>query len=182
MGEIIKSEPVKYFCGIIFNDAGDLTSVKKELSGNFGEIDSEFGPVHFKWTDYYNAEMGSELQKAFVSFKDLRQKEAAPDFKIASNEIEQKFMKDSARNVNLDPGYIEMSKLILMTTKNFSHRIFIGKDIYAEVTLILRNGRWDSLDWTYPDFKSPEYIEYFKKLREIYRVQMKSIKSNPHQI
>ncbi|HDS09658.1 MAG TPA: DUF4416 family protein [Firmicutes bacterium] len=174
MGEIIKSEFVKYFCGIIFNGALDLITVKKELSNRFGEIDSEFGPVPFQWTDYYIEEMGKNLFKSFVSFKALQPKDSAPDFKIITNEIELRFMNAEKRTVNLDPGYIEMSKLILMTTKNFSHRIFIGKDIYAEITLILRNGRWDCLDWTYPDFKSSDYLHYFKKLREIYRSQMKS--------
>ena len=100
------------------------------------------------------------------------------DIKHKTNQIEQKLADkletDLPRPVNLDPGVIEPSKLVLATTKNYSHRIYIGKQMYAEVTLIFDRGSWQSLPYTYPDYKLANYHNFFSKVRTRLLEQLKS--------
>ena len=81
---------------------------------------------------------------------------------------------DLPRAVNLDPGVIEASKLILATTKNYSHRIYIGEKMYAEVTLVFDKGGWCPLPYTYPDYKQQCYFDFFDKARTRLLEQLKS--------
>ena len=100
------------------------------------------------------------------------------DIKLTANSIEQKLAGtlDTAlpRPVNLDPGIMEPSKLILASTKNFSHRIYIGKKMYAETTLIFDKGTWRSLPYTFPDYAQGRYFEFFDKIRTRLVEQLKS--------
>ncbi len=71
------------------------------------------------------------------------------------------------RRVNLDPGYLIASKLVLATTKDFAHRIYLGQGIYGEVTLNYRRGQgWQPHPWTYADYRSPLALEFFALVRK----------------
>jgi hypothetical protein len=67
--------------------------------------------------------------------------------------------------MNLDPGYIAPSKLVLASTKDYSHRIHLSDGIYAEVTLLYSRGRWKELEWTYPDYRTVAYHDFFTRVR-----------------
>jgi hypothetical protein len=169
-------ENVKLFCGILYRGEEIFDAVKKRLVDRFeDEIDSSAGPFDFKFTDYYQKEMGDRLKRRFVSFKKLISPENSYNWKIISNSIEKEFYISGKfpRQVNLDPGYLNLSRLVLFSTKDFYHRVYLGKGIFAEVTLYFEKNRFVSLPWTYPDYKSEEYLGFFYKLREIYRLQMK---------
>ena len=170
MGEIQSVIKVKLVVGFIFHDPKVLEAVLENLKELYGEIDSRSDIINFSFTSYYAKEMGEELSKSFVSFKKLINPEDIADIKIKTNEIEQKFLyKDTLqRMINIDPGYLSAANLVLATTKNFSHRIYIGKGIYAEVTLLYRDKKFQDLEWTYPDFKSPVYKEYLMNVRSLY--------------
>ena len=173
MGKVKESDLVKFFCGVIFNPEIDLNHIRQLVTKKFAEIDLELESISFNLTDYYTKEMGNNLSRAFFSFKQLRHVQEAPEIKLWTNDVEDQFSGSTGRRkVNLDPGYIELSKLVLLTTKNFSHRIYIGKGIYAEITLIFRNKTWEFLEWTYPDFRTEKYLEFFRKVRYIYRNQL----------
>ena len=73
---------------------------------------------------------------------------------------------DLPRPVNLDPGIIEPSKLVLASTKNFSHRIYIGDGMYAELTLSFCRGKWQSFPYTFPDYKEERYHDFLSKVRD----------------
>jgi hypothetical protein len=98
--------------------------------------------------------------------------------KLRTNKLEQKLAKVLSiplpRPVNLDPGIIEPSKLVLATTKNYSHRIYIGREMYAEVTLVFDKGSWKPLDHTYPDYRQQCYFDFFEKVRTRLLEQLKS--------
>ena len=81
-----------------------------------------------------------------------------------------------SRPVNLDPGYIEPSKLVLASTKNFAHRIYIGKKIWAEVTLVYNKGKWIPFEYTFPDHKEERYHDFFSQVREKVVSQIKALK------
>ena len=72
--------------------------------------------------------------------------------KAATNKIEERKAvttpNSMKRSINLDPGYITLGKLVLASTKDHAHRIYLGQGIYAEVTLEYREGGWRSRDWT----------------------------------
>jgi hypothetical protein len=102
--------------------------------------------------------------------------------KHQTNALEQDMAREldypTPRPINLDPGYIEPSKLVLASTKNFSHRIYIGKNMYAEVTLIVDKGQWCALRYTFPDYRQSHYYAFFEQVRQRLRTQLRVFKEN----
>jgi len=68
--------------------------------------------------------------------------------------------------VNIDPGYIDGARLILASTKDHAHRIYLRDGIFAEVTMRYRFKRWTSFDYTFPDFASGVYDEFLSRVRK----------------
>ncbi len=166
MGKIFKHEQVKLIAGLIGKESF-FRRAKTKLASRFGCIDFESEILNFTYTDYYNREMGSDLKRQFLSFKRLISPEMIPDIKIYTNDLESKFFSSNKkRSVNIDPGYLSLSKLVLATTKDHQHRIYLGKGIYAEVTLRYRNKTFCPWEWTYPDYCTKEYISIFNYLRD----------------
>jgi hypothetical protein len=161
MGQVKDAEPVKFFCGILAADRTNLAGAEQGLESVFGEIDLKSDLFDFDFTSYYEAEMGANLIRQFVCFKELRSPDRIATFKRQTNDLESEFAHDSSRTINLDPGYIAPSKLVLASTKDFSHRIYIAEGIYAEVTLNFRGGGCKHFEWTFPDFQSHDYQEFF---------------------
>lgn len=172
MGKIKEAGHVKLFCGFFYRDAQQYQKAKDECSAAFGEIDYESSPLPFTHTDYYEKEFGKNLLRNFVSFERLIAQDALAEIKIKTNEIEKKLEREGRRTVNIDPGYIALSKLVLATTKDYVHRVYIGKGIYAEITLHYKDRAFQAFPWTYPDYKTQEYIEIFNKIRGIYKRQV----------
>jgi hypothetical protein len=75
----------------------------------------------------------------------------------------------AARLLNLDPGYLTEAKLVLASTKDHAHRIYLSQGIYAEVTLSYRRGHWRHHDWTYPDYQRSDYQAFFDRCRDYFR-------------
>jgi hypothetical protein len=172
MGQIKKHIPVKLFVGIItLAQPRLLNRAKKTLEKKFGRIDAESDIWNFDFTDYYQREMGKNLVRQFVSFKKLIDPGRLAHIKTSTNKIEEFFCrKNGTRRVNLDPGYITQSSLVLATTKAFGHRIYLGKGIFAEVTLRYQKGDFLPHEWTYPDYRTDKYRNFFKKIRKIYKM------------
>ena len=167
-----KVKPVKLICGILFNHSFDIQKADDKLISFLGPIDFKSPIFDFVFTNYYSSEMGDNLAKRFYSFERLVMPDALPDIKNAAIEIEKGFSIDGKRTVNLDPGYLEESKLVLASTKNFSHRIYLRDNIWAEVTMRYAHGKWVTHDWTYPDYSQDLGIEFLSKVREIYKEQL----------
>jgi hypothetical protein len=177
VGEIGKPEKVKLLCGLIFCENISFEEVRAILAAPFGQIDLETEPFPFDFTRYYCAEMGESLKRAILSFANLIDPGDLAEIKILTNRVEAQFGKVVAgqlkRRVNIDPGYLEASKLILASTKNFSHRIYLREGIFAEVTLIFRQGRFEELEWTYPDYRTKRVKDFLLKMRERYLSQLR---------
>ncbi|HFE52352.1 MAG TPA: DUF4416 family protein [Bacteroidetes bacterium] len=120
------------------------------------------------YTDYYRREMGPQLWKFFAAFERLIEPDELVDLKHAAMRVEDSYRCDGRRRVNLDPGYLEFSKLVLSTTKNFDHRVYLGRGIYGDVQLRFRRGEFRFNDWTYPDYKSDLALDFFHRARDIY--------------
>ncbi|HES59637.1 MAG: DUF4416 family protein [Calditrichaceae bacterium] len=176
MGKIRSHKPVKHFCAITFSNAFDINKILEKIESIFGEIDS-ISEVYFfdQFTDYYVSEMGENLQKLFVAFTKLQDPEHLIQHKIQSNHLEQEFLLKDLRQVNIDPGYITEAKLVLATTKDYSHRLYLGKGVFGDLHLYFENGTFKKQTWTYPDYQQPLAIFFFNDLRSRYREQMMDI-------
>lgn len=173
MGKICSAGPVKLFMGIIAVSEGIIEECKKCLQENWGIIDIESELIPFNFTDYYEKEMGMGLFRKWVSFEKLADPAELAAIKTATNAIEQKYLSGDRRTINLDPGYITLANLVLASTKEFSHRIYLSGGIYGEITLIYKGGKFTPLPWTYPDYQSQTAIKFIEKTREKYHSQIR---------
>ncbi len=176
MGIPKKPKPVKLIIGIIFSNLKIFDQAQKFLIKKFGRIDKESKFFPFDKTDYYTEEMGENLQRKFLSFENFVQPEKIAEAKIFANKLEEKLSRNGKRQINLDPGYLTDSKLVLATTKDYYHRIYLGKGIFAEVTLYFEKGSFRCFDTTYPDYRTLEYISFFNEARRIYLEQIRGRK------
>lgn len=168
-----RHHPVKLIIGFIFKEEKILNKTKIILEKHFGVIDFESKTLDFLHTDYYTKEFGRGLKRRFISFKRLIPAQGLYKIKITTSALEQKLSRGDKRRVNIDPGYLDLSKLILFSTKDYRHRIHLNSGIYAEVTLFYGNKSFRPWEWTYPDYKSDEYIAIFNQIRQIYAEQSK---------
>jgi hypothetical protein len=143
------------------------------LEGLLGKIDHKSPVYEFTFTNYYGDEMGEDLKKQFLSFEKLIMPDQLADIKNSTNEIEAEYSIEGKRTVNLDPGYLEESKLILASTKNYSHRIYLKDGIWAELTLSYASGKFVTHPWTYPDYQTEPAYDFLRKTREIYISQLR---------
>jgi len=168
MGEIRGHKPVKLICSIIFRSEEGLDKAEVLLKKSYGPIEEEALTMPFDYTDYYYGEMGSPLFRRLICFKRPVSLERIRGVKIKTNAFEDRLREGGKRTVNIDPGYITEAKLVLLTTKDYSHRIYVGSGIFAETTLYFRGGDFRAWPWTYPDYASKELRGYFRKVRVIY--------------
>ena len=173
MGKITVTAPVKLVIGLIFKDETVLIKTQKILSRLFGKIDYASQIIPFVFTDYYAEEMGAGLKRKFLSFKKLIPSQKLAEIKILTNKIEGRFFREKSREINIDPGYLTMAKLVLASTKDYYHRVQISKNIFAEITLYYKHKGFHFFEWTYPDYKSAEYIKVLHQIRDIYAQQIK---------
>jgi hypothetical protein len=177
MWTLKKPDPVKLIIGILGCNADAVNTAVEMIKAKFGDCDIESPTWPFSHTEYYAEETGQEIVKKFVTIEKLIAPDTLAAIKHKTNKMEMKLadMLDGnlSRPVNLDPGYIEPSKLVLASTKNFSHRIYIGKKIWAEVTLIYNKGRWTTFEYTFPDHKEERYHYFFSQVRDKLVQQLK---------
>jgi len=171
MGVIKRHGQVKLFIGLIFDQETTLLKTLNILKRHFGEIDFESRTLEFNHTDYYENELGPNLKRKFISFKKLINPEKLAKIKVTTNKIEEKLSRNKSRKINIDPGYLDLPKLVLASTKDFAHRIYLDHGIYAEITLLFQDKTFKPLAWTFPDFKTQEYTEIFKEIRNLYAKQ-----------
>lgn len=145
------------------------------LQKKFGRIDYYSLILNFDYTGYYYKEMGRPLKRAFISFQELTGEDKLADIKLYTNRLEKHFSVKGKRSINIDPGMLNLAKLILATTKDYSHRIYLNKGIFAEVTLCYRSGSFRPWPWTYPDYRSEQCIAIFNSIRNIYISQAKNV-------
>lgn len=169
MWQLHDPKPVKLIVGILAADENCLAAAEKNIETEFGSIDFKSDVWPFTQTEYYKEEIGPNVLRRFVTIEKLIVPGDLAQIKHRTNEMEKRLTGRLnlawPRPVNLDPGIIEPSKLILASTKNFSHRIYIGNKMYAEVTLIYDKGRWKYFEYTFPDYRQKNYQEFFSTVR-----------------
>ncbi len=161
--------PAKLVIGIILRERKLQESIINAFEDRFGPVDIISRWFAFDFTQYYAEEMGKNLERRMMSFKQLIRQEDLPDIKRFTNEVENRYLKDEKRQVNIDPGYLLLERFVLATGKNFTHRIYIGKGIYADLTLVYSKGGFQCLPWTYPDYAQENLQRFLEKIREKYK-------------
>lgn len=171
MAAVKPRPPVKLFVAVTYSDETSLGAARGRLQERFGSIDLEAGPIDFSaFTDYYAPEMGPKLAKCFWAFEPLVDPAALADIKLWTNQLEQQFAVEGRRRVNLDPGYVELGKVVLATAKDYAHRVYLQKGIYAEVVLVYRkkDKSFGPVEYTFPDYKAETALDFFNRVRKIY--------------
>lgn len=163
-------EAAVFFVGALASDARALAAAGAALAEEFGEACLESREWDFSDTDYYREELGAEPLRKFWAFPGRFDPGVLAARKLLTNAMELRLAKELGgaypRPVNLDPGYVTLAKLVLASAKNFTHRIYIGSGIYAEVTMRYRAKKgFEAFPWTFPDFASGRYEEFFLALR-----------------
>jgi hypothetical protein len=153
---------------LITSDDHLLHQVADVLAGRYGEVDFESDILPFDLSRYYAPEMGEGLFRRFITFRPLIARDALARIKGETIEMEEEFAVEGKRRINIDPGYICAEHLILATTKGYTHRPYLGEGIHADLTLIYRDGAFQSLEWTYPDYASPDIREIMQRIRTRY--------------
>lgn len=174
MAEIKEPQKVLPVAGLIFVEKFEVGEALKRLKEDLGNVILKSDTIPFIHTTYYNNEMGGPLLRQWCVFDKL----IVPDFLIQlkhkANDVEKKYLNEKdGRTINIDPGLISLDNLILASSKNYSHRIYLGKGIYGEVTLIYKNKIFNPLEWTYPDYREKIAIEFFGKAREALKGKLK---------
>lgn len=163
----------KLVIGVITGDKRLFEPISSELAAIYGPVDIVSGWMPFNYTGYYESEMGTALERRMVTFRQLIQQNELARIKLATNRIEQAYLHDGRRRVNIDPGYLLHERLVLASGKNFSHRIYIGDGIYADLTLIYQRGGFVTLPWTYPDYADQPMLELLTQIRHKYSMDLK---------
>jgi len=139
------------------------------LAERFGKVARASAVMPFDFTRYYEPEMGANLLRKFLAFEPPMNAADLAEIKLWTNGAEGCFSEAAGlpprRPINLDPGYVALSKLVLATTKDHAHRIYLGRGIYAEVTLSYLNGAFQPMPWTYPDYRTEPYRRFFEEVR-----------------
>jgi len=163
---------VKLIVSVFSSDPGQFLKAKGALKRIFGNTDFESNVLDFVHTNYYYEEFGKDLKRKILSFEKLITLKNIYNVKLKTGALERKFSKFGKRTVNIDPGYVDLSKLVLFSTKDYSHRIYLDKGIFSEVTLFYKDKGFNGWPWTYPDYGSKIYIDIFNSIRRIYKDQL----------
>jgi hypothetical protein len=170
MGLIRSIEPVTPIVALLYGNESHYEALRSRLSELFGPLELESPVYPFTFTSYYEDTMGPGLKRRFLVFEWESNPETLADWKRSTNDLEERFIEERGdgpqRPVNIDPGYITGGKLILASTKDFAHRIYLRDGIFAEVTMHFQDGEWRSHNFTFPDFKSGVYNDFLKQARE----------------
>lgn len=162
-------EPVTLIVGMLAGKRAIFGAAEERLAELYGPVDLRSSVIDFDFTDYYEPQMGRGLRRMFLSFARKIDPGEIAAIKIETNRLERELAPldtSVGRPINLDPGYVCGSKLVLASAKDRSQRIYLSRGIYVEITLEFRKGRFSPVETTYRDYASEPYIEFFTRVRE----------------
>jgi len=176
MSEPRLPEKVRLIASLFSPEKETVDRVIDRLAEQYGPIERTSPDMFFDRTRYYAREMGWPLHRRFISFEELILPETLVDVKLNTNAMENAFLVDGKRRINIDPGMISAERLILATGKNYIHRVYLSNGIYADLTLLFKRGGFQPLEWTYRDYAEPDMIRFFNELRQTYMEKLKELK------
>ncbi len=171
MGELTPHSPALLLMAAFARYEAATAWARQRAVAAWGPVAVESPAFDFDQTDYYEPTMGSGLKKTFFVFEQPFDPADLADVKLATNRWEVEYADeaehDEPRPLNLDPGYLTLGKLVLASTKDHAHRVYLARGIYAEVTLHFSHGGWQPRQWTFADYRRGEYHEFFSQCRQM---------------
>ncbi len=171
MGEIHKPNGVLPITAAFTRYPEGIAWAKEKIEKNWGKIVLESPVFPFERTEYYTPTMGAHLKKIFFAMEPVMAPSRLAEMKVQSNlweeEFAHEFPTEESRPLNIDPGYLDLGKLVLASSKDFYHRIYLDRGIYAEITLYYTRGKWTDFPWTFPDYREETYHPFFVSCREL---------------
>ena len=181
MGAPTLLPPVKLFLSALSADEAILDSVGERLSQLLGPVDRVTAKHPWNFSPAYTRELGSSLQRRYVVLSGLYRPECLPDIKIRTNELEAKLALGALgeRRINLDPGYVSGSQVILASTKRYANRVYLRDGIYADLTLYYDGREFQPLSrFTFPEYRTRAARRFFRSLRVRYLEELRSYESH----
>ena len=176
MAEARPFAPVKIVCGLISGREDFFREAEERLQTLYGPVDARSPAFDFDLTDYYQKQMGQHLKRLFLGFERLTDPASLSEIKLRTNELEDEIRAragEDFRVINIDPGILTSSALIMATAKDFSHRIPLQRGVYGHLELLFTKKSAKPLDWTYPDFRRDGYQVFFLEIRSRYLEQLR---------
>ncbi len=161
--------------GVLYAKEEYYLKAKERLAGMFGPIVMETAPRAWDYTDHYEEELGPDILRRFLFFGNLIQQDSLVEIKLFTNSLEAELSTGGKRNVNLDPGYMTMAKVVLASTKDYSHRICLGRGIFAEVALSYIRDGFKPYYYTYRDYRDEHHLKLFHEARKRFLRGLSSI-------
>ena len=179
MGQLAPPAPVLLVMAAFSRHGEALDWAQVQAQRHWGPVSLVSPRFEFTETDYYQPTMGSGILKQFVAFAALVDPAQLANFKLQTNAWEEEYARQAGhaepRPLNLDPGYVTLAKLVLASTKDHAHRIYLQQAIFAEVTLLFQHGRWQVHPWTFPDYRRADYHAFFNQCRNYLRRQLRAV-------
>ena len=170
-----KKSYVKLIIGAIYPDPQWLIKAISSMQRQGWEIQYQSQEFPFDQTDYYSTEMGEGLKRCFQSIRGLQSLEFSAGWKLKTAEIEQQLSSKGKRRINLDPGYLDLSRVVLLSGKEGSHKIYLRNGVWADLVLLKDKGGYRNLPWTFPDIRIGSYNDFFLQIRKEFKKEKSSL-------
>lgn len=179
MSKVLKQSKAVLVMALMYNDIKIYNSALEKLINNFGKIEVISDEYLFSHSAYYKDEMGDSLNKRFIVFNNMIERDYISDVKRITDNIEKEYLDDKQnRKINIDPAILTLENFILVTNKNFTHRIYLKDGVFADLTLLYKKKKgYTELEWTYADYSSDETKKFLNKIRELFYNRL--IESSP---
>jgi hypothetical protein len=171
-------KPARLVVSCLAPDRDVANQALQELIKEFGPIESEFGPLPFPYSSYYEDELGPQPWRRIWEFRNLAPREDLARIKLLTNGVETAHGRNGKRIFNLDPGFLTLDNFVLATGKGRPHRVYLRDGVFADITLIFVRGAFTATPWTYPDYASHEIIEIMNHLRKRYKTLLRESERN----
>jgi len=162
------------FCGLLYTQEDYYWYALRALVERYGEVLFYSPPLQWNFSNYYKQELGDDIKRRYLFFDELIDLDRLAEIKLTTNQIEQILSIDNKRTVNIDPGYLTEAKVVLASTKDYSHRIYLKDGIFAEVTLIYKKGNFVPHINTYSDYCTKSHQFYFHIARQMLKDELRN--------
>jgi hypothetical protein len=149
MAEILPFQPIAPFFGILFIEKNILDNALAMCENIISPLDIKCEPIPFSYSDYYEKEMGKGIMRMWIGSSEPADPSGLADWKFATDKIERELAVNGKRAINLDPGFVGLSKVVLASLKDHPQRLPIERGCYGEIELIFQNMQWQNVPWTY---------------------------------
>ena len=179
MSKVLKQSKAVLVMALMYNDINIYNSALEKLINNFGDIEVISDEYLFSHSIYYKDEMGDSLNKRFIVFNKMIERDYISDVKKITDNIEKEYLDNNCnRKINIDPAILTLENFVLVTNKNFTHRIYLKEGVFADLTLLYKKKKgYTELPWTYADYSSEETKNFLNKIRELFYNRL--IESSP---